>query len=173
MDNEIKETINQIDIKTKDISELKFYKKNIIGYTVLFLVLCFIYTFPFVIYGLNNDLLLLFILPYLLFGIGFMPFVIYYLFRFFYVKKNVAKGKFNFYEAVLENPESSFLIRINNYYSFFIKDNKKNLMVRTRSMFSSFPLFALDIDNYNNKKVIVGYNKEKDDLIVIKKCENV
>ena len=40
-------------------------------------------------------------------------------------------------------------------------------------MFSSFPLFALDIDDYNNKKVIVGYNKEKDDLIVIKKCENV
>lgn len=150
--------------------ELNYYKKSALYYFIIVLIFAVVLLILFLLfkdYGMQATLPL--ILIFCLESIYLLPFVFYYVYRYFYVKKNVSSFPTNI--VLFDTPETSLLFR--HRVSFLIEFTLegKTSRTQTRTMFSSFPILSLDLSLFRNKKVLVAYDEDKMDVIVLKVVE--
>lgn len=95
----------------------------------------------------------------------FLPFIIY----FYYDYKKILKlsEQSEVYEVLLDHPSTSYSYRRAVYYTVRFQTNEReNITADTKPLWSS-SIWVFSIEEYNNKKVEILYNKEEDRVIVL------
>lgn len=142
--------------------EVKYYR------LALILVISFdcILLFTFSLIGFlphEDDVIVLLIIGSLFFGITYLPFLIYYAYRYRYYKKLVPRY---IQEVKMEKVGSSFTRRV--YFTLAMNINGKNKNVNTLAIFQTNIFGPNLIDDYSSKTVLAGYDEKNDVAVVLK-----
>lgn len=91
--------------------------------------------------------------------------LIYYVYRYFRLFKNIEK--YEIYEVKLDKPNTSYNYRNSVYYTVsFMTNSGRRVTMDTNPVFSTFSSYS-SLDEYNNKIVKVAYNEETYTLVVL------
>ncbi|MBQ9700807.1 MAG: hypothetical protein IJV71_09335 [Lachnospiraceae bacterium] len=93
-------------------------------------------------------------------------FVIFYLCRYFLLYRNL--GNYDIYEVVLDRPGASYWYNRSIYYTVSFKLNEEGHMtLKTKPLWSSGIFAVFRVEEYNNKKIHIAYNKDTGELITL------
>lgn len=101
----------------------------------------------------------------IIFSIIFIPLISYFSYRYLYFRKLKPT---NIQEVVLERVETT-LKRHYVRFSFFMDLDGRKTKVETLAIFSTHFMGPNLIDDYSQKKVLVGYDKRLNIAVVLKK----
>lgn len=102
----------------------------------------------------------------LLYNLIFLPFIAFYVYRIIHINRNY--HNYLFQEVIFNEPHSHF--RGSMFFTIeIIDENGKKIKKDTRAIFhSSYSFITPTFDDYINKKVLVGYNPQSDESVVIR-----
>ena len=156
--------------EVKNALEAKWRKKQIILWTVavgiwiLFLFLVGLYTafsvgdflMSFEIVGLVSLCCLAL----------FAPFILFYIYK--YVKLFCNLSDYEVYEVMLDKPSTSYWYRGAIYYTVTVPlEQNRFVEVNTVPLWSSGAFASCSLEDYNNKKIRVAYDKGQGRLLVL------
>lgn len=73
-------------------------------------------------------------------------------------------------QEVLFNEMNSTLFR-SIYFTVKVKTINGFLSKDTKAIFNAHVLSSRSVENFNNKKVLIGYNNKTEEIVVLKKVE--
>lgn len=144
--------------------DLKYYKFQLYLLMIIYGAMA---GFMFILFALNGLLGTGLVIAGILLLL-YSPFLFYYLYRYFRVLRH--PDAFEFYEAFLNEPHLSFYYRTNYFTVTFVDNSGRTVRADTKAIFGPgrVPLLPF-FDDYFNQKVLIAYNSESEEVIVIKK----
>ena len=92
--------------------------------------------------------------------------LLYFVYRYNVLFMNLKE--YEIYEVNLNHPHIARSPRGSVYYTlYFTTVDNQHLSIDTRPMWSSFPFFCFDFEEYNNKKIKIAYNSDTERLIIL------
>lgn len=142
-----------------EFAEVKLYKKAIIIALIIDLAIVCIILFT---YFISKSKSYLYFILLILFTI---PGILYYLYRYCTVKNDIKN--YEIYTTTFKEPITSFIH--GRFLSFKFNITVDGILItrKTRAFFSTSSINGLEIVEYVQKEVLIAYNKNTDDVVVV------
>ncbi len=160
-------TIDSIDIK-----QSCEYRWRMYHFKMAWIVLALAFLFAFIgasvtAKGNFEVVLLTMCIVVGMYLVCYLPFALYYLTKANSLVNNYKN--YSLHQVELTNVKTSFWYRYSVYYTVTITVNGVQKEVNTNSIFSNAWFSPVKLDDYNNQKVWVLYDQEKDKAYVVGK----
>lgn len=148
-------------MKYNDFAEVKLYKNSIVYCIIIDALIVLVILIFYSIFNDNKE-----ILYYTLLLILTVPAILYYVYRYYSVKNGIKN--YEIYTVNFKVPLNNSLFRSRFIaFAFKITVDGVNVSTRTRYIFSSFSIAGLRTIDYVQKEVLIAYNKNTNDVVVV------